>query len=572
MSNEKLGLTERPGVWGKQGRTMRETRRSISICLCLLVVSLGSTGCSRSSEIADLPSMLEPTPPRRIDALSPWYTICEDDLNLHVDYCGWDERRNQRVAYREIHTEAIEMIEHADGPIIFCFFLFDCLYADEDPPDEVAEKIAAALIEKKIAHPDQPIALVLDLIHKGWSTRRSPLVKRLRDVGVDVFYSERLSTHSATSFALYEKAGEFGQLLDQITFGLTAAAMDAIGAVPLPLGKFDRAPVTIGTLQNAAYLKANHRKVLVTVADGEYHALVTSWNPHDPSAFHENHALTVSGKPARYAYAVLRDDMKRAAELEGRYTAWSQQSKPVRHRYFDERFPAMPATAIAADTQADTRDMARVCFATEQRIEALILEMLLDVQPGDAVRIQMFYLSRPAVLNEIIAAGKRSGRPVRLLLDPNRTGINYAKDGTPNAQAAAYLMQLAHEEGVEIRIRWYDTHGEQNHAKAMTITNPRTGKFNMALGSANWTRKNLGDINLEADLFVRNSPKVTKRFNALFDRFWFNRGGLRFSAAYDDPDLGYFHHAGMYRWAQPSILHYDKNHRPAMIEQELVHW
>jgi hypothetical protein len=190
----------------------------------------------------------------------------------------------------------------------------------------------------------------------------------------------------------------------------------------------------------------------------------------------------------------------------------------------------------------------------------------------------MFYLSRVAVVNAILDAAARTEHPVEILLDPNRVGINYEKDGTPNAQVAKYLLARARQEGARLEIRWYSTHGEQNHAKAMTITNEKTGKYLLTLGSSNWTRKNLAGINLEDDVFVRRAPTLNGQFNELFDRMWTNGdAGIEYSVAWDDPRYNYHLHAGRDKWAAPQRQAlfwpmFDDKGRPKLLEQEVVHW
>jgi phosphatidylserine/phosphatidylglycerophosphate/cardiolipin synthase-like enzyme len=205
------------------------------------------------------------------------------------------------------------------------------------------------------------------------------------------------------------------------------------------------------------------------------------------------------------------------------------------------------------------------------------MRWLSEVEAEDEVRIQMFFLARVPVVHAILDAARRTRRPIRILLDPNRVGINYEKDGTPNAQVAAYLLERARLENARIEIRWYATRGEQNHAKVMTITNPRTGKHLMSLGSTNWTRKNLAGINLENNIFLRNAPRQTAQFNELFDRMWTNDDGkMIFSVAWDDPRYNYHRHSGRHKWAiqrrhffRPR---FDAQGRPELLEQEVVHW
>jgi hypothetical protein len=171
---------------------------------------------------------------------------------------------------------------------------------------------------------------------------------------------------------------------------------------------------------------------------------------------------------------------------------------------------------------------------TESAIRDAVIAMLLDVRPEDEVRIQMFYLSFQPVLDAILDASTVVDQPLRLLLDANKDSFNREKDGTPNRQVARYLLRESAARGGKLAIRWYTTHGEQNHAKTLSVTGARDGRCRLTTGSANWTGRNLDGVNMESNLVIENAPRVNADFNALFDRFWSNADGLRYSQRYED--------------------------------------
>jgi hypothetical protein len=173
--------------------------------------------------------------------------------------------------------------------------------------------------------------------------------------------------------------------------------------------------------------------------------------------------------------------------------------------------------------------------------------MLSSAQDEDEVRIQMFYLSEFKVIDAIIDAAKRVKKPMRIILDANKNAFGSEKDGTPNRQVAAHLMQKKKELGLDLQIRWYDTEQEQNHAKIMSITNPddQKPKYELINGSANWTGKNLKDINLEANVCIKGSQKVVSKFNRLFDLLWNNSDGMVYTIPYQGK---YEAHSGMHKW------------------------
>ncbi|RYG66801.1 phospholipase, partial [bacterium] len=158
---------------------------------------------------------------------------------------------------------------------------------------------------------------------------------------------------------------------------------------------------------------------------------------------------------------------------------------------------------------------------------------------GDTIDVAMFYLTEREVIESLIAASRR-GAVVRVLLDPNKDAFGYEKSGLPNRPVASEL--LASTNGA-LRVRWYRTHGEQFHAKLALIRSPRAAW--LTLGSANFTRRNLSDYNLEANLAVEAAPdaELVGAVQQWFDTLWNNRAavGVEYSAdaeVYADPSQG----------------------------------
>lgn len=556
---------------------------AVRLMLCVMVM-LGLSGCAVWDSGPDAPFLGDrQTPPQRLRARSPWYSLEGEQVELHVNYCGWDVRRQERTKHLEIGDKVKRMIAGADELIIATFFLFDNLYADQPDGDYVKE-MTDLLIAKKAQHPSMTIVLILDLFHKGWGHRRSAEVDRLVAAGVDVFYSDLLETRSAWRLGVWESLHEAGRATDLASNGVLAMPWEVIGRIPIlvPGVRLDGETVSVATVANGTLLKANHRKALVVKRKGRYEALTTSWNPHNPSLLHENHSISMTGPLACYLYLLLREDVRRSVELERGYVAWSDKSSGYRSGYLQQQLPPLPESAWHIERNdaapAQQPPLPEAALATEEAIEPILMRWLSEIEPDDRVRIQMFYLARVPIVHAILDAAGRTRHPIQILLDPNRVGINYEKDGTPNAQVADYLLERARRENARIEVRWYATHGEQNHAKAITITNEKTGKYLLSLGSANWTRKNLAGINLENAIFVRNSVDLNRQFNTLFDRLWSNGDdGIEYSVAWDDPRYNYHRHAGLWKWAMQRRWafiwpRFDDKGRPELLEQELVHW
>jgi hypothetical protein len=92
-------------------------------------------------------------------------------------------------------------------------------------------------------------------------------------------------------------------------------------------------------------------------------------------------------------------------------------------------------------------------------------------------------------------------------------------------------------------VRWYRTHGEQFHAKLVALRT--ANEFWFTLGSANLTRRNLADYNLEANVAVSVAPgaPLASEVGGWFESLWSNSGppALEYTAefgAYADAAQG----------------------------------
>jgi hypothetical protein len=497
------------------------------------------------------------TTPKRLMTQSPWFYVAEEDVDLQVSYSGFDPDKRERFSELDIAPKALEMIQNANKVVIASIFLFDTLYSDDEIKWDVVADFTDLLVQKKKENPNITVALILDPVNRAYGKRISSSMDAMLKAGIDIFISDLLATKSATALPLRESIHHVGRFLNKtLTFGLLGDVGDLVADrnVPIqtPLGQ----GVSINKLWNALALKANHRKVLVVDSGDTYELMVTSANPHNASIPNSNYGTTVRGDLAKYVYMVLREDAKHSIELD--LAIWHyEEDRKIRkeygRQYLRGHLPHFDLKDIQPGQNSKETPVA-VSFMTESLIRDQIIAMLSEVESDDEVRIQMFYLSNIPVIQAIMDASKIVGRPVRIILDPNKDAFNIEKDGTPNRQVAYYLMEERIEQGLNLEIRWYDTHGEQNHAKIMSITNPAKGKYEIINGSANWTKKNLEDINMEANIRIVGSEKVTRKFNAIFDLLWTNEndGGMVYTLGYHDQSTvdgkRYNTHTGMSRW------------------------
>jgi phosphatidylserine/phosphatidylglycerophosphate/cardiolipin synthase-like enzyme len=263
--------------------------------------------------------------------------------------------------------------------------------------------------------------------------------------------------------------------------------------------------VTLRSLLNLANFKANHRKLVVadTVVDGkrEYVSLITSANPHDGSSSHSNVAMRVKGDIAKDIISSERSIIMLAG---------NEFVEPPR-----------------GESETPKGDVS-VSLITDRAIQANVITSLSTTQDGDTVDLFMFYLSDISVIDELIAASKR-GVQVRVILDPNKDAFGMKKNGIPNREVADTLVKSS--DG-KIKVRWCDTQGEQCHGKMLVINS--ASNYILMLGSANYTRRNIGGYNLESNFLAVGEYPFEAWFNATdyFEQLWTNEDFI-FSANYE---------------------------------------
>ena len=181
----------------------------------------------------------------------------------------------------------------------------------------------------------------------------------------------------------------------------------------------------------------------------------------------------------------------------------------ARRHGFGAPQPAPPACEAATPLSAAA---ARLQVLTEGAIRSGLLEQLDAAVRGDAIDIAAFALADRGLIEALLAAARR-GVQVRLILDPSEDATSFAPAGLPNQPVASELV--ARSAGL-IRVRWYRTHGERFHSALAMVYGPQ--RLWLTVGSANFTRRSLGDYDLEANLAVemtRDAPLAQQLLHVL---------------------------------------------------------
>jgi phosphatidylserine/phosphatidylglycerophosphate/cardiolipin synthase-like enzyme len=350
----------------------------------------------------------------------------------------------------------------------------------------LSSEMTDILTQQKEDYPDSTIVVITDPINTVYGSLRSAQFERLNDAGIPVVTTKltRLRDSNPTYSFLWR--------LFVRPFGNSEG-----GFLPNPFDSRTRA--TIRSYLALLNYKANHRKVLIADDGEELVGIVSSANAQDASSANVNAAIRFSGAAAE---DLLRSE-NAVLELSG--------AKPVQS----------PVRASLVSTDVSVQVL------TERAIKSEALQLINRTQADDHINLATFYLSDRDVIDEMKKARSR-GVSVRVLLDPNKDAFGRKRYGIPNRPVAAELRES------DIEVRWGHTHGEHCHAKMMLLE-CNSGKSFLLVGSANITRRNLDNFNLETSALVRApaSSKVMKDAKNHFDLIWNNTDEHFFSVPYE---------------------------------------
>lgn len=388
------------------------------------------------------------------------------------------EKDGNLIHEQTILNEQLKVIENAREFIVVDMFLFNDDYDKQNNFPEISNKLTEALVAQKKKYPKIKIYFITDEINNFYGSYESSHIKELKDNNIDVIITDLTKIRDSnpiysglwrTFFKWSETSGK--------------------GWLPNPFSP-DSPKVTLRSYLKLLNFKANHRKVLIT----EETAIISSANPHDASGYHSNIAFKVDGE--------IVNDLIKSEQAVAQFSGSD----------FDK-------LQYVTDTKSD--ENAKVTLLTEGKIKKNIVNEIKESKSEDQISIAMFYLSDRSIIKALIDAANR-GVDIRLILDANKDAFGIEKNGIPNRQVASELVKKSNG---KIKIRWYDTHGEQFHTKLILVE--KQEESIIIGGSANYTRRNLDDYNLESNVKIKvyNDNKIKEETSQYFDRIWDNKDG-----------------------------------------------
>jgi len=441
---------------------------------------------------------VKPLPPG-VSVASAATVMHESQIEFLYDLTTHDSV-GRPIVEQQIFDAVLAAIDGANTFIVLDFFLFnDDMGAVGDNAKgrlrPLSRELTDRLLARKAAVPDLQVLFITDPINDFYGSRPSLLLAELERSGVHIVRTDlkrlRASNPAYTSLWLM-----FAQW-----FGNSPG-----GTLPDPFREDGKA--SIRSWLALANFRANHRKVIVAdTTDGDWLGIVTSGNPHDASSLHSNVAWRFRGDLAQ---AALESELEVA-----RFSGWQgsietgKRSRPTINA---------PATLTAN-------------HVTEEAIREGLLGSIAKAASGDEITLAMFYLADRTVIDALLDASQR-GAHVRLILDPNKEAFGLEKDGVPNRPVATELIEKS---GGKIEVRWYRTQGEQFHTKLAMVKT--ASQLTASLGSANLTRRNLGNYNLEANLQVAIpiDSQLARQLKEYFDLLWHNdrEKGIEYTASFE---------------------------------------
>ncbi|MGE5328688.1 MAG: phospholipase D family protein [Deltaproteobacteria bacterium] len=400
------------------------------------------------------------------------------------------EKEGKLIHQQQIFNKAYNIIDQADKFIVIDMFLFNDDYNKKPTDDypELAFDLTQKLIDKKKSNPGIKIFFITDKINTGYGSYPSKYLEELKKSNIEVIITDLAALRDS----------------NPIYSGMWRGIFQWVN---LPTGVWLGNPFASQSPNFRLYsyldllnFKANHRKVICT----EKEALISSANPHEPSGYHSNIAFAVKGE-------IIKDLL----ESEKAVASFSGKNIEI-----DE-----PITISDEDNKS-----IKGMVITEGKIKKHLLNEIKDSTSEDNILIGVFYLSDRDIVRELIYASTRRNTPIKIILDKNLDAFGRKKIGIPNTEVA---NELVSRNNSTIQIKWYNTHGEQYHSKIAVFN--RKSETTVIGGSANFTRRNLGDYNLETDLKITapNDSKFTKDILSYFDTIWNNKNGS-YTLNYED--------------------------------------
>lgn len=416
--------------------------------------------------------------PKGTDYESDFYYLDENEVDFLYDLSL--KTGESRSSEQEIFDKIFYHIDEAKAYILIDMFLFNTYTGkDEKTYRKITEELSEKLINK-IQASDIKIDFITDPVNTVYGGAKSKELTKMKKAGINVIVTD------------LDKMPDSNVVYSVIwrTFFQWFGNSEKFRILPNPFSSESK--VSVRSYLKLLNFKANHRKVFVADYQDSWATVITSANPHDGSSAHSNVAILVLGD---FAEEIFHSENSVA------------------------NFSSSKLSYKINVNQDQNKKKIKLKLITEKKIKDNLIHEINSTTNSDSIKIGMFYLSDRDVIKSLIRASKRDVS-IKLILDPNKDAFGRKKNGIPNRPVAYELNKKSKS---KIQIKWFSTHGEQFHSKIIFF-DKASGEDVIILGSANLTKRNIDDKNLETDVLLKAhcNSEFVKEVYAYYNRIWYN--------------------------------------------------
>lgn len=449
----------------------RKLVRTILVILSLLIALIWFMGFYHSNKFL----------PNGMSLEGEIYHVDEDSVEFLYDLTSLDES-GDFVVEHEIFDRIFELVDGAEEFILIDMFLWS---KREGAYRDLGQEMRNHLIDKKLENPNIKINVISDEYNTAYYSFRQEDLHALEQAGINVVYTDM--TKMRDSNVLYSPLWRaFGQVWGDADYECEDGFI-----------KYSGYTVCFRSALKLLNSKANHRKVFVADSGEKVVSLVTSANPSATGSKYSNVAMLIEEE----IWKDIVESEKNIAKFSG-------------GEFLEPEFE---------NVYSSGSEEVEVQFLTEGKIRKNLVKEINSAESGEGIDVAMFLLTEEKVLKALSKASKR-GVNVRIILDPSKNLFGRNSLGVPNLPANYMLEKFS---GESLQTKWYSSEDQQYHSK-MIVIRKSDGRVIVFLGSANLTRRNIGDLNLEADVKVvaSENAEFVREILDYYEMIWSNEGRI----------------------------------------------
>jgi HKD family nuclease len=426
--------------------------------------------------------------PEQLNYESQTYTLHDEEIQFLSDITI--NTAAGAVLEHEIFNAFHDAILNAEKFIVLDMFMFTDLGASEGGFPTISRDLSLVILNQMEQFPDLNVWIITDHINTSYGSHPAPGIEVLEERGAEVVYAELDPLRDPVP--IYSSF--YRMFFQWFGYGGSGWITNHFGP--------EEPGVSLRSYLKMLNTKGNHRKVLITENEGIY----TSANAHDPSGFHSNIGVRVTGSI-----------LEALLEAERRVVSYCRGN--------DDNFPT-PDQLTIEEQNGD--GLLRAKVITEGKIFHEALNIINEANAGEALWLGMYLLSDPDIIEALENAAER-GISVRMILDPNQKSFGSEKPGIPNI---AVTHRIAPRDKENLDIRWYKINEEQYHSKILFLDGSES---KVLLGSINYTKRSFHENNLENNLLVKASEDAVfiEDVRDYFHRLW-NNTDHEYTLDYED--------------------------------------